>query len=201
MKRTEGISLTEILIVVVIVGALMAISLVLFRQRAEARSHKLTAERIRALEEKIELLRSKTLLGREPTSDPERFHGPDGRPVAGHSDAENQTNCGIESLVLAIRLYGGEFTPSVLVEALVDVDGDRTLLEVVDGWGNPYVYIECTSYEKDAAGVKAMMADGRVVLVRPLRDPATGAFRNESGHQLISAGSDGEFGTKDDVTN
>lgn len=194
--RNHGISLLEVLLVAFIVAALTATALALLRQRAHARRRQVTEERIEALEALIRKLGSASPGGSVPTSDPEDFRGVDGGAVSGLSDAEDPENHGIECLVLALRQGSLE----IAEEMLADVDHDAGFPEVVDGWGNPYVYIDHTSYEEDARGVKVHMADGRVLTVRPLREPG-GGFRHPDRYQLISAGADGEFGTRDDLTN
>ena len=201
MRKQSGISLTEILIVVIVIAALMGISLLLLTQRADARKRTVTAERIEALEEMIALLSADADEGWAPTSDPEDLLGPDGKPIAGNSDAENPVNSGNECLVLAIQFHGRTVTAKLPALAFGNLDGDPTLLEIIDAWGNPYVYLDSSSYVEDAEGVRVKMADGRVVVVAPLRDESTGAFLNPDSYQLISAGPDEDFGTGDDVTN
>ncbi len=81
--------------------------------------------------------------------------------------------------------------------------GETALTEVVDGFGNPYVYMPARDYVRYAdAGVTytAWDADGELVEVRahPHRHE-DGGFRNPTSFQLFSMGPDGVPNTHDDI--
>lgn len=122
----------------------------------------------------------------------------------------NRHNEHAEALVLA--LFDPEYTgerPSQ--EWLVNTDADeaarpaalfdsRELFELGDVWGNPIVYFESLHYaDKRGAAVQAGLEYPEEQTLMPGRNERTGSFAEPNGFQLVSAGSDGLFGTEDDL--
>jgi len=142
----------------------------------------------------------------------------------------NKDNVGIEALVLALRskrergpyLDGPLFQDderrtnldidSVLESACapryLDIeDGtSRELFEIVDPWGNPFVYIDANSLNLGGFQYNVTKGDGSTVVITAteaqdaLRHPVTGAYPTE--YALWSFGEDGinDYGRGDDVT-
>jgi prepilin-type N-terminal cleavage/methylation domain-containing protein len=142
----------------------------------------------------------------------------------------NKENVGIESLVLALRSgrEGGPYLDDTLLQddrrrANLDIDtvveavtapryldleegSSRDLFEILDPWGNPYVYIDQTSLQTGGFEHNVTLADGSITIIKvteaqnALRHPVTGAF--PSGYALWSFGENGinEYGRGDDVT-
>lgn len=128
-------------------------------------------------------------------------------------DVPNKINVGAEALV--VSLFSGDVPrPNIPEDRLGNTDGDATkrsittfpepaLLELVDHWGNPIAYIHRRDYEEEFiyqtdAGASGVPLTGKV---KAIKNSLTGDFFHATKYQLISAGPDGEFGTRDDVFN
>jgi prepilin-type N-terminal cleavage/methylation domain-containing protein len=128
------------------------------------------------------------------------------------TDMPNKVNIGAELLV--ISLYApGRPSPGLPDDRLGNTDGDSArksltslplaaLYEIVDEWKNPIVYIHRSDYEQ-VFEYQTLAADGSewTQSVRAKKNPKTDTYFNSTSFQLLSAGPDGEFGTKDDVAN
>ncbi len=123
----------------------------------------------------------------------------------------NGVNEGIESLVAALgdKRYAGRRPDERWLgngdedEAvqLQQYNGSQALLEVLDPWDNPFVYIPASDYEReftyrleDALGIEE-------VTLGAARSKLTGAWHQFESFQLLSAGPDGLVGTEDDIAN
>lgn len=127
-------------------------------------------------------------------------------------DLPNKLNLGSELLVVA--LYAPERPdPGLPDERLCNTDADKSrksltrlasadLFEIADDWGNPVAYVHRVDYGTPM-DYQTLSADGSewVQSVKALKNPRTEDYYNRAGFQLISAGPDGEFGTKDDIGN
>ncbi len=132
---------------------------------------------------------------------------PDGpRPIS----SDNDTNEGIETVVqagtgpgvasrvdLADRMLGN--TDRDVLSRVFSALGHATLLEVLDAWGNPLVYIPHMEYGKVAKHpVTYVLESGEEVEVRPWRS-AYGHFEHPHSFQLFSMGPDRTPNTDDDI--
>lgn len=127
----------------------------------------------------------------------------------------NALNIGSECLYLALCAQGAPGYGTLdKPDDLCNTDGDslgkrpkgfetQELFELADGWGNPIAYIHHADYEKEFRYVAIDGETGEVAewSVRAVKNAKTGRFEEPSGFQLISAGSDGKFGTDDDIVN
>ncbi len=127
--------------------------------------------------------------------------------------APNTTNLGAECLVLS--MWSPEWTGTTLPDdKFVNTDHDEAkkalsriprpaLLELVDDWGNPIAYFHRRDYGRtDAYIVTGKDADeAGESAVKARMNPVTRTWFHPDRFQLISAGSDGEFGTDDDIGN
>ncbi len=124
----------------------------------------------------------------------------------------NSTNLGGEALVVALWSDGFEAGGALSSDDLINSDGDRTLksltdfpegqlFELADGWGNPIAYLRSDDYGREQAYVTEDFEQGGTFesRVRALHDQTAGRYLGHGRFQLISAGSDGEFGTEDDI--
>jgi prepilin-type N-terminal cleavage/methylation domain-containing protein len=126
--------------------------------------------------------------------------------------APNTTNLGAETLVLA--MWSPEWTGTSLPDdRFVNTDGDAAkkslsklpkaeLLELRDEWGNAIAYFHRRDYGRSDAYV--VLGDDEASeesSVTAIKNPVTGQYFRHDSFQLISAGSDGYFGTEDDVAN
>jgi len=118
----------------------------------------------------------------------------------------NTTNIGAEALV--IQLFGSKWQSRLNEDQLTNTDGDEskkalarfpkpTLFELQDPWGNPIAYSHRRDY--DHAQTYAMAAPPGESTFKAHMNAQTGQYWNPKGFQLVSAGPDGEFGTKDDI--
>lgn len=125
-----------------------------------------------------------------------------------------KTNMGSEMLVIELWKKGAAWQAAEIgEERLGNTDDDSTktsltsfaspdAFELVDGWGNPIVYIHRKDYDKEVTYV-TIDPEG-AVLETPVKgfvSPKTGDPYRKTQFQLVSAGPDGEFGTLDDVAN
>jgi hypothetical protein len=78
------------------------------------------------------------------------------------------------------------------------VRGNSQLLEYVDMWGNPFVYIAARDYGKR---FKYQAMDGEVFEVEARKNPTTGAYYAPTTFQIWSLGNDGvnQNGEGDDI--
>lgn len=124
-------------------------------------------------------------------------------------------NMGIEMLVIALMPADTSYrTATNYDDRLINTDGDDTkrsltrftnseAFELKDHWDNPIAYLHRRSYAKGGVYRTYSSDEGDWVEQRVTGaiNPATGdPFRPDS-FQLISAGSDGVFGTEDDIGN
>jgi prepilin-type N-terminal cleavage/methylation domain-containing protein len=92
-------------------------------------------------------------------------------------------------------------------DILINIDGDSAnsmpLLEIEDLWHNPIAYFHRSDYGKIQTYLTEDAETGELIEneVKARKHPVTGRWANHRKFQLISAGSDGVFGTSDDIGN
>jgi prepilin-type N-terminal cleavage/methylation domain-containing protein len=212
MRRKEsGFTLIEILVVVTVIGVLMGLVALIIPMAFEARDETVTTTRVQEVANAVTQMASPSQLGWYPSAAIERLKGPGGENIGRDVGAGNETNRGIEALVIAIFMQGLEMPLDIPDDALQNTDLDKLLknptrldtderFEIVDAWDNPLVYFSSAEYKNPDAYKKVMMASGEVVDALPFKTK-TGLFVNARSFQLFSAGADGIFNTKDDVGN
>ena len=198
-----GFTLLELLAVIMIVAVLAA---VLVSQLGEGEQAAL-ASRTKQDLAMLESILSQYELdhGRYP---PSSFTPEQGVP----NDGEN---VGIEALVVALNSNGwkmgghelrddqfGNTDDDLSARSLTDF-GNRKLLELVDGWGNPIAYIYRTDYGVENRIYVTVDEKGEVQRSTPaaVKDPLKGQYFKHDKFQLISAGPDCAFNTDDDIAN
>lgn len=198
-----GFTLIEVLAVLAILGLLMSLAIYYFGRQKEQGYVAKTASTIAELE--ILITSYETKKGGPPpcTLAPQKIR------------ADNDLNEGSEALYAALHAKSYPEGSNVREEGLANVDGDSTatlyhrdagvtqLMEVIDGWGNPIAYFTPDSYGKEGRYLMAEPADPNdpEQRVTAQKSQKTGGWANADRFQLISAGTDGLFGTEDDVTN
>lgn len=201
MRRARaGFTLVELMAVMVIIGLLaffLVPVLLTTEEAAQINTTRVELANIGSVADEYERDR-----GAYP---PSRFTTEWGTPP-------NETNTGVECLVLALWSKNWEAGGRLDAEKLVNTDGDRSagpitdlpsseLFEFVDAWGNPIAYIASADYAADHRYV-TFGADGTTIesVVRALKSEKTGRYIGHAKFQLVSAGPDGEFGTEDDIS-
>jgi prepilin-type N-terminal cleavage/methylation domain-containing protein len=125
----------------------------------------------------------------------------------------NTTNLGGEALVLS--MWSPAWTATSLPDdRFVNTDADEgkkslsslpkpALFELGDAWGNPIAYFHRRDYGRQDTYLTQPADDEAAAesVVRAVRDSVTGRYAQHDRFQLISAGSDGVFGTEDDIHN
>lgn len=197
---TKGYTLIELLVVVSILALLMGWAVLNYAEFLKQGDNAATLARIEGLRSDIDHYR--TRMGDYPPSRLEVLGVTGGR----------DTFEGIEAMVVALRhkdyLYGGPGQ-----SWFMNLDADRgdpnvtqfkkpDLFEVVDGWGNPFVYMRYDDYERTQtyAYLNQHAGEDPVVEVEAGISEKTGSLHNARSYQLRSPGADGVLGTEDDIT-
>ena len=196
----RGFSLIEILVVITIIGMLMGFSAVAVSRYRETGRITQCDSQLKAIALLCEGYAER--MGDYPPS----------RLVAlGVKDAPNEINMGVEALCAALRAkdYAGGRpnddwlgnTDEDSSASLDSIDGTSALLELLDPWDNPIVYIVQSDYEQDFT--VRLDSEGLIedVSVRATKNPMTGAWFRFESYQLRSAGPDGLLDTDDDIAN
>ena len=198
----RGFTLIEILVVLTILAALIAIVSPLLFKVQERGERAVTAACLQNI---------KTAL-RNRAADPRIGDLPPSALAAAGFESPNDLNEGIEVLVALLGAEGAEPNPFEDENKLINLDGDRDprrmtyqqtrdFWEYADSWGNPFIYFRLRDFsDHPDAKVRYQLGDARVIEVSPIRSHKTGSFAGLSDcFQLISLGPDCEFGTDDDV--
>lgn len=198
-RSARGFTLIEILVVIAIIGLLMSILVVSLGKSAEAGR----ISDCRARIEQIKLLADSyaSRVGDYP---------PSHLAALGVKDS-NRVNEGIEALVAALKAsdYTGlrpeegwlANTDGDQDEHLKLMDGSHALLELVDPWDNPIVYIANGDYRDEFPYRFGAGAAAEDQTMRAAVNPLTAAPQQFDTFQLLSAGPDGLPGTDDDIAN
>lgn len=197
MRR--GFTLVELLVVITILALLLGMAALNFSKFLGQGDLASTKTRLEGLAS--QLAAYKTRVGDYPSS-----------RLADHGvKAGDDMNEGIEALVVALKHkdYSGDGPDEAWLENRDADQGDPNvtqfanadLFEVVDAWGNPFVYIRYDDYDREQhyefEDQSTMALED--VAVKAARSEKTGSFHDARSYQLISAGGDGVFGTEDDV--
>lgn len=205
MKTTThqraGFTLIEVLAVIVIIGIMMIVllpRLTGIQDRAHAKSTAVWIQSIAGAIGEHE--------GRFGDFPPSQFTEKWGA-------APNLTNLGAETLVLS--LWSTDWNGVALAEdKFCNTDSDdakkaftrfpnNALQELKDDWDNPIAYFHRRDYGRADNYVVTNQDTGEIeeLPVKAFMNPTTKTYSNSNTFQLISAGIDGKFGTKDDLTN
>lgn len=221
----RAFTLIEILIVVAIVVLLASVLLVSFSgvfSKSDEAQAKATIETLKANTEGFQ-----ARWGAPPPANLQELG-----MLSGYTTLidPNRDNVGIESLVLALRsrreqgpyidapLFADDarranldidtVVEGALAPEFLDIppEQSRDLFEIIDPWGNPYVYLDVKSIQTGAIDYYVTKGDGTRVQLDPtecqnaMRHPTTGAY--PSGYVIWSFGENGqnEYGRGDDIT-
>jgi prepilin-type N-terminal cleavage/methylation domain-containing protein len=199
MRARRGFTLIEILVVIAIIGLLMGLVAVTVSRQGQA--GRVTDCRARI--EQVSLLLA-AYADRTGDYPPSRL----GR--AGVTDG-NGINEGIEALVVALkspkwtgrrpeeRWLGNGDGDNTKTAKLVD--GSSGLLEILDPWDNPLIYIANADYREEFTYRFGTESGSEDLTVRAASNKLTGAPHQFDSFQILSAGPDGMPGTDDDLAN
>ncbi|MEC8495812.1 MAG: prepilin-type N-terminal cleavage/methylation domain-containing protein [Planctomycetota bacterium] len=198
-----GFTLVELLAVILILSILLAVLVPNLFSSSEAVAASNTRAFLGQLAAEVDSFERET--GDFP---PSRFTKElDPRP--------SETNMGIEMMVISIMPADESYRANASYDdRLVNTDGDDTkrsltrftsaeVFELKDSWDNPIAYLHRRDYQRGGEYM-AFVADEEEWVeqrVTALINTQTGDPYRPDKFQLISAGSDGIFGTEDDITN
>jgi general secretion pathway protein G len=202
-RREGGFTLVELLVVI---GILALLAGLLFPAVTAAQRR----SREKAAKAMIERL---TLALEQYASD---FGDYPPTSLAALGVATNGVNEGNESLVrcLSTRKERGPYFPFEEKD-LANTDGDKLsgrdpcdstlgskeLFEVVDPWGNPYIYFHNRDYRGGAKLERYVLQDGTRITCRPHPNQRTGQYPGVTSFVIWSVGADGknDDGEGDDI--
>jgi prepilin-type N-terminal cleavage/methylation domain-containing protein len=205
--RAEGFTLIELLVVMTIISILAGLSLVgLLKARKSGQETAAQAE--------VQMIVSRIMSFKNEFG----FYPP--TSLADIKIKGNGINDGNESLFgfLLTRKKGGPFADDLKEDRWKNADGDEVkgpelkilakeidwvrgnnmLLEYVDFWGSPFIYIHSRDYGKK---FKYQAEGGDVFEVEAWKNPATGTYASPTTFQLWSVGIDeiNQNGEGDDI--
>ena len=198
-SRTGAFTLIEMLAVISIISILMGLALVGINAARESGDESAVSSDIQFLRSSIHQFAEEW--GSFPPTTLADFD---------KSVRTNAINAGNEALFacLITRKHGGPYAElaedrwenadadrlspahlDIVKKQLDWLRGNDVLLEYVDLWRNPYVYIHHLDYGKQFS---YQTADGRVFRVQAQKNPTTGTYYAPTTFQLWSLGADGE---------
>jgi type II secretory pathway pseudopilin PulG len=211
-RRELGFSFVEILVVMGIIAVLVGIGIGVYAMVIKKTPVFKTKSQVGALATAIEAW--KRQWKGYPPSDLNRLGLVMGTQLT-LKGRLNTNNTGIEALYQALYVVGVDFNADVSPSSLANTDDDRLekaitkdgngyLFEIVDAWGNPFVYFVDADYvtaeKTPPTYVLGEEGDGGNVEPKPWRASTTQGFANPGGFQLFSMGPDGVPNTEDDIT-
>ncbi len=203
MRQKAGFSLIEILVVITIIGLLIGLSTGAYSAWITRGEEAKTRSLIEEMKVYAETYEQET--GGYPPSSLNQL---------GVSSTGDSSNEGIEAFVLS--LYRKDLSRNLRpasesnlvnsdsdhADKNISVFGSAALLEFVDAWNNPIIYINWRDYaETFTYLLESSDTDREAVDVHALKNAVTGTYYNFDSYQIMSAGPDGTFDTEDDLAN
>ncbi|MBI4878202.1 MAG: prepilin-type N-terminal cleavage/methylation domain-containing protein [Planctomycetes bacterium] len=200
MRTRRAFTLIELLVVISILALLLGIGATQYPKFLATGKEADTRSRLQQLSGLLEQYRNRT--GDYPYSQLARYG----------LKAKNDVDEGNEALVVGFfhKDYDGERIPEKylknqdgedVADKNVTIHGMPVLLEVVDAWDNPFVYIRYDDYGKESCYefLDADTAEWVAKVVTGAVSELTGGFYAKESYQLLSVGEDGVYGTADDI--
>jgi prepilin-type N-terminal cleavage/methylation domain-containing protein len=208
-NREQGFSLIELLVVIAIIATLVGATTLVVRMANKAKAKQITNGRMLNLAAAIETLKQNDNMGFYPSADTSKLReqGKSGKngAVGERQGNGNELNLGIETVLMACYLYN---VPHKLEEAALGNTDDDELgepidgltsnarFEVIDAYGNPFIYFSMKDYKEPGKAAQYMLGNGETIKVMPKKGKA--GFLRPSEFQLFSLGADGKPDTDDD---
>lgn len=224
-NRNHGFTLIELMIVIGIILLLVAVIVVSFGGVFGKRDNARATATLETIKSNIQSYENRW--GEPPPGTLQRL-GELTRTL--NLLENNDTNRGIEAMVLALRsrreggpyldqnLFGDAarignvdndtFLADAIAPNALDMADDATtdLFEILDPWGNPFIYVTIADVRAGSVADKLTLHDGTVIEITAiecqdkLRHPVNGEF--PQGYALWSIGENGinEYGGGDDIT-
>lgn len=198
--RARGFTLIELLVVVAILAMLLGIGAFGYNKFLGKGDHAATVGIVESVKGYLEQYRNAQ--GDYPKS-----------TLTGYGiKAKNHLFEGNEAMVVGLfhKDYDGarpeeknlRNTDEDSADKNVTINASPALLEVVDAWDNPLIYIRYDDYDKEHEYEFMVNATGEIegVVVKAAVSDLTGSWFARESYQLVSVGEDGVLGTIDDVT-
>ena len=205
-ERQRGFTFIEVLVVMGIIAVLVGLSVAGITYFLHTRMPAMeTSNRLNKISGYINGW--KLRFERYPPSDPKKIHkAAGGKPLPPMPDGFNVP---IESLYQALT-WPGAVEVSFAEDEKGNTDEDEFSkpthageipYELIDKWGNPFIYIEYTQYALAAESPLIFFnGEGEEVEAVPWRESENSEnFAEPRGFQLFSMGEDGQPNTEDDV--
>ena len=203
LKIRAGFTLIELMVVIIILALLFSILIPAVSSIMTSSLRKASAVEIQQIENALRLYESDY-----------RDFPPSTLKELGLKQ-ENGINSGIESLVLCLSSRhktasyyefqedklentDADISPIPLKVLVDSIFNTNALLELVDPWGNPYIYFH--SRDLTATTKQLYNIGGTETLVTPYSgESKTGLFPGYGRYQILSSGPDNEIHSEDDV--
>jgi prepilin-type N-terminal cleavage/methylation domain-containing protein len=210
----RGFSFIEVLVVMGIIAVLAGIALVVMGIVQKKAPEFKTKTRLQKIAGTIEAFRLQT--GVYPPTDIQKIKMTTGFPIQA-GKLTNTVNAGIESLYQCLMLPGFDHKLDVSEAELGNTDEDKLdkpiavsgsteLYELLDAWGNPFVYLVDADYAASfkegvtyTLGSVSAEASGEPSVQVKAWKLSTGGYAQAGKFQLFSMGPDGLPNTDDDI--
>ena len=211
MKKTEvGFTLIELLVVITILGALAAGTTVWVSVANRNRDKTMTQTRMVTIATGLEAV--KQAVGYYPPTSTLALKSPGMKAdnIGTKVGEPNETNIGIETVYIAFNMSGVTVSTDGLEDAFFNTDDDHAnqlvgtlvktdLMEMIDAYGNPFVYIAAKDYKDVEKVAEYVNYEGQTVTVEVLVNEQTGKPIRMTSFQLFSMGPDGIPNNDDDI--
>jgi prepilin-type N-terminal cleavage/methylation domain-containing protein len=213
VRRENGFTLIEVLIVLAIVATLMGAVMVIIPYVQNRSKVMQTQSLLAEIEAALKQVEDPYQLAEFPPTDTTALRLKR-KKIGTEIGQPNETNVGIETVTLVLFMKDLDIG-RIDSKHLGNTDNDEApknftihkklaLFELCDAWGQPLVYIHSRDYQrvKEAPVPYVFRSEeegGFAAQVVPFTDETTGNFYRPDTYQLFSVGPDGLPGNEDDI--